>query len=373
MTTGQPQLARRQQSTGAALNLASSVWLPWLGGLSLLLLLGVVELVLLGRTSAPLNVPRGLLDAQELVTNSAAESARRGLNEGVDDIEQLAISLEQPPSRTPSVESLARVKDLHGRYLALSLVDAASRTVVVHVGEPTAVGALGARLPTEIGMHDAVAVDDVPFPVIAQFAPVSSEGAARQLLVGQYDPRFLRFPLGVAESGSAWVVNAKGQVIYSLGGFQPFEQLPRMALRQAAASAAKGEFGSKVTGGSIDRREIVAWAPLAGDGPAGHLGWGVVTARTVETIALPENDFRRQGRLAGMILVLVTLVVFGWLLVVVFRPLRRVQGEAERVAIGDLRQPVFAARYDEIGLIARALERIRLSLIRRRSDDRPSD
>jgi HAMP domain-containing protein len=50
----------------------------------------------------------------------------------------------------------------------------------------------------------------------------------------------------------------------------------------------------------------------------------------------------------------------------VLRPLALLEDEAERVAYGDLSRSVPVVHFDEVGRIARALERLRLQLIGRR-------
>jgi len=81
---------------------------------------------------------------------------------------------------------------------------------------------------------------------------------------------------------------------------------------------------------------------------------------------LPQTDARRHALLAGFALALTALLVFGWIYIIVLRPLLALQGEAERLVFGDLSRSVQIMRYDEIGLIARALERLRVKLIGRR-------
>ena len=68
----------------------------------------------------------------------------------------------------------------------------------------------------------------------------------------------------------------------------------------------------------------------------------------------------------GGILILVALAVFGWIWLRVLRPLALLEDEAERVAYGDLSRAVPVIHFDEVGRIARALERLRLQLIGRR-------
>ncbi len=94
-----------------------------------------------------------------------------------------------------------------------------------------------------------------------------------------------------------------------------------------------------------------------------------MSARDVQSISLPQTDFRRNAVLLASILGLLTVLIFGWIHVMVLRPLGSLQAEAERIAYGDLRAPVEIRRYDEIGLVARSLERIRILLIRRRMQD----
>ena len=222
-------------------------------------------------------------------------------------------------------------------------------------------------------------VGGTPVPIIQQFAPLPEETFAtgeeppapeeetrRRAVVGHYDPYFFRFSLRAAEPGEVWLVDREGRVIGSREAFTAFQQLPRRPSREAAARAVNGESGVQVEPGSLGLQEVVSYAPVAGDGPAGDLGWGVVVARSVGSISLPETDARRQGLLFAGLLALFVVVVFGWLYIIVLNPLFRLQREAERLANGDLSHHVEIVRYDEIGLVARALERIRVALIRRR-------
>lgn len=75
--------------------------------------------------------------------------------------------------------------------------------------------------------------------------------------------------------------------------------------------------------------------------------------------------------MAGVVLGVLALLIFGWLYIVVVWPVSRLQREAERLAYGDLSQNVEVIRYDEIGLIGRALERLRILLIRNRMQRGP--
>jgi hypothetical protein len=80
MTLGKlVQLARRTNLLqGRVYRLASSVRLPWIIGLVLFLLLALAAALFIGRTGDEVQVPQAILDNQESVTQSAAQSVRRG-------------------------------------------------------------------------------------------------------------------------------------------------------------------------------------------------------------------------------------------------------------------------------------------------------
>lgn len=365
--------ARRTPNHGAvpprSYRLASSVRLPWLAGAALFGLLALGTALLVGRVDNGLNVPDAVREAQERVTTNAAQSARRSVNEGVDDLRQAATALQALPPEANPEPLVSSVMEAHARFVGVHLLEAAGRDVVTGSGTPVRIDALGSGTLVGSGALDAVQARGAEVPVIYLYASVQRAGRPAEVLVGEYDAGFLRFPLDVAQPGSAWMVNKQSRVIAALDGFQAFQTLGRQVLRDAADNGSSGASGSRVTDVSLDRSEVLAWAPVAGNGPAGALGWSVVTARSVDTIALPQVDFRRQAILVGLLVALLTLLVFGWLWIVVYRPLARLQREAERIAFGDLSQAVEIVRYDEIGLTARALERVRVILIRKRVQD----
>ncbi len=359
--------ARRDQTR--TYRLANSVRLPWLVGLVLFLFLALAAALLVGRTDGEIQVPQAVLDNQELVTQSAAQSARRSLNEGVDDLAAFSATLGAlDPGQVGSLAGpLGGAAEVHGRYVVLYAIDAQGNvTASAPEGKPTPEALKFVEPFEEPGMGNAAKIEDSPVPVILQYAPLPDEDGRARAIIGQYDPSFFRFALAAAEPGEVWLVNGDGRVVGSRGGFTAFQELPSRPLREAAARAAQGESGTTVVPGSRGRQEIVAFAPVSGTGPAGELGWCVVTARYVDSVSLPETNARRQGLVMAAILALTTVLIFGWLWIFILLPLFRLQGEAERIAYGDLSRNVEIVRYDEIGLIARALERIRVLLIRRR-------
>ncbi|MEX0991294.1 MAG: hypothetical protein WD004_03365 [Actinomycetota bacterium] len=371
--------ARRYQTEEPhTYRLASSIRLTWGLGLASFLIISIAIGFLVGRVSEDeFRVPKALVDYETGIAQNAAQSVRRSVNEGTDDVTELAQVLALGAGRQADrlvdpdsgegarVGSVLRtVGEIHGRYLSLYLLSPDGQ-VVASTGERPRPELLRPKPPFEAPGTIQVDRDPGGAPVILQFAPMPLEDGGSATIVAQYDPEFLAFALEGATPGDGWVVDAEGRVI---GSLEPtgFVQLPREPLLEASERAAAGESGGSVTTGGIDHQEIIGYAPVAGAGPAGQLGWSVVTTRSVASLALPQTQVRSQGLLAGLILAFVTVMVFGWLYVVVVIPVLRLQREAERLAFGDLSKPVEIIRYDEIGLIARSLERLRVLLIRKR-------
>lgn len=350
--------------------LANSIRLPWGIGLAVFLLLAVGAGVLSGRSSQDrFEVPAIILDYQQGIANDAAQSVRRGVNEGVDDLTEIALVLQagRGIDAASLQDALASVGELHGRYTSISVLDGAGE-VVAQVGADPQLAVLDPEPPyRDPGMSDAVPSDDGEGLVIPQFAPLDVAGE-NWTIVGFYDPGFLKFPLEGALPGEAWVVNRDGRIVGGLNTAPPLGTLPRATLREAASDAANGNSGALSAGGSLDNQEVVSFAPIAGIGPSAQLGWGVVTTRSVQTFSLPATDAERQGMLLAIVIGILALVVFAWIYIVILRPIFQLQKEAERLAFGDLSKTVEVVRYDEIGLVARALERIRILLIRKRVD-----
>jgi HAMP domain-containing protein len=340
----------------------------------LFLLIALAAALLIGRTGNEVDVPQEVLNYQETATQSAAQSVRRSANEGANDLQALSSALTpflstDEAQSTELTEALRAIAQLQNRYLQLYVIDEQGEVLANAAAE----GDEPSYDPLEIvdpfeegGMSYAWQSEEAPVPVILQYAPLPEQDGQSRAVIGWYDPAFFRFPLSAAGPGEVWLVNDQGQVIGARQGFTAFQELPRQPLRDAAAQGAAGESGTIVASDSPDNREIISFAPVAGGGPSGSLGWSVVTTRSVDSVSLPETNARRQGFVIAVVIWLSIIVVFGWLYIQVLRPLFRLQREAERLAYGDLSRGVEVVRYDEIGLIARALERIRVLLVRRR-------
>jgi HAMP domain-containing protein len=365
----QPTLVARPSARAApgTYRLAPSIRVPWAAGLAMFIVLGIVVAIFVGRVPpTESQVPRVVLDYQEALTRSAAEAVRRGMNEGVYDLEELAALLETPGAGR-AARVLTTFRGANARYTGVFLLDA-DRDLVASVGVPYQPRVLPRVLPGESGMFDAVSAGGRP--LIQQYASLATN-RGRWTLVAYYDPRFLRFALELASPGEAFVVDRGGRMVGTLRGSSGHVSLRSSQLRAAARRGSRGRSGAGIAGGSIDRQEIIAFTPVSGAGPAGSLGWSVVTDRSVASLSLPTTLARRQAVLAGIGVVTLALAIFLWLYVTLIRPILRLQREAERVADGQLSKPVEIIRFDEIGLVARAIERIRIFTIRGRVRPRP--
>lgn len=349
--------------------LGASVRLPWFVGLVLLLLIAVAAATVVGRQPAPSGVDPSVLAAQETAAVAAAESVRRSANEAAADLEAVALLLQAAPS-APADPVLQALVTANERWLSVALVDPDSRAAVASAGGTGAVDGLSDRIPAETSLQTT---DSRGVPRVFAAALVVRPAGPATTIVGEVGSALLGSAMADAEPGSAWLVDADGRVIASLGEAGPPSDVPGPGGREAAAAATTGTEGSRVVGGSAQRAQVLSWAPVRGEGLAGTLGWGVVVQRNVSDFAAQTATYRVRGLVFGLGLAVVTLLVFWWLHRAVISPVIQLEGETERIAYGDLSRPVPARRLDEVGRTARALEKIRLALIRgRHHGDRPT-
>lgn len=302
-------------------------------------------------------VLQAVLDAEETAAAGAAQSVRRSLNEGSDDLQQVADALqEEVDDGSVRVDRAATVMRStvanHERYLALGLAQAGTgRFVLTSPGEP---------VPAPLGEvpDDDRAVGLLDDGRLVETVPVA--GGRDLVVAAVYDPAFLVPAFAPAPLGFA-VAHAEGRVVVETGLGLP---AAGEDVADRLAGAADRGATSRVELGALGRAVVSAVAPVAGAGPAGRADLVVVVSRDVGTATAASSPAQRRGLLAAGLVAVVSLAVFGLLHLAVVRPVVRLQRDAERVAYGDLSRPVVTDQYDEIGTTSRAFERLRLALIR---------
>lgn len=348
-----------------ARRLASSLWLPWAAGVLALLTIAGAALAVGGRVQGGVTVPTAVLDSQQQVTVGAAQHVRRAVRASELDLGQLAAGLSLAADTSHFDGQLKDFRKRYGRYQAVYVLDTNRQPVARAGGQPHPERV--PERPTGAGSSDALAVDRLP--VVIQHAPFTYSDGKRAVVVAEFDLASLKHAFDAVLPATAWVVDARSEVLASTSGFTAFQKLGRAELRRAAAADRPAV--SLAGGGSVDAREIVASAPVRDGGRTPGPSWRVVTARSVNTVLLPETQARDQAKLAALAVAAVAVAVFGWLYVMWLRPLRRLVGDAERIADGELRAGVEVRRHDELGQVAGALEQIRLRLVKAASDRTP--
>lgn len=341
-------------SAPAGQRLASSVRLPLLVGLVSLLLLAVALGGLAGQDRSKAGVPRAVLDADVALAVGAAGSVRRALNEGSDDLQQVVEAVEGRPLTERLLPVLRATGTVHRRYLGVGLVRAAD-------GEPVLV-ATGDRLAAPLGAlpDDRRVVRVLDDGRLVQTVPLQD---GRGLLVAAvYDPAYLVPAL--RPNRGLHVLDDRGRAVAAPGG-RGLNRVPADTDVQDGADRAErapGVLARTVPGGGA---RVVAYAPVLGAGPAARAGLVVVADRVVPSGDGPRAAaFRLGGLFAALLLAGAALAAFGLLQSAVLGPVLGLRKQAERVAYGDLSAPVVVSRADETGTVGRALERLRLALIR---------
>lgn len=334
-------------------SLPGGVVVPWLAGLVSLLVVAAGTLVVLGRTGDSA-VPRDLVLTRASLASATAESVRKGLDEAVDDLAVLADVLDER-DESQWARLMADFVELHDRYPVVYVLDEdRAPSHVAGTGSPRP-----AQVPDPLPQSPGLAapVDAGQTPVLQAWVPLEAADGTRRLLVGRYEARFFGVALSQLAPGTAYLVDADRRVVGATTGFLAFEALPAM-LDDPAQRVLEGPDWV----GDVEGRVVRTASAVRGESPAGRLGLAVVSGVDVRSLALPSYEARRLMVLVSSLAALLSLLSFFWFYLAVVGPVRRVAREAERIAFGDRSSPVHVVRYDEIGLVTRALERCRTLL-----------
>ncbi|MEV6874545.1 hypothetical protein [Amycolatopsis sp. NPDC051128] len=298
-------------------------------------------------------IPESVAAEQQTRTALAARQLQHSLDSGVSDLNAVAAGIRiLKDAETPS-KLLTQLMSTRDRYRGIAYVGP-DGDVRAKVGEDVDVAAIKVADKPALAVGPPQGVS----PRVFVSAPVTGEKAGR--LIAEFKPNALIRPLSLAGPGNTRLLNADRKVIGATIGFTAFEPLTRPDLEQAAKDAAGGP-GHALR--DVDgQRHAVSWAPVTSAQPTRQTGLTVVTDRPEVSMTLAHSDEKRELILLGALIAVLTVVVFGWLYVVIVGPLSALARAAGRLTRGDTDDPVIVRRYDHLGLVARDLERIRRDL-----------
>ncbi len=374
--------ANRVQARGARRQFvrSTSVRVPFAAGLFAFASLAVSVPLFLGGDPTPSEMSNQYVADQVAVTHDAAQAIRRSLNEGVVDLEMLAQSVSLLGGTREDVTAglLVKFAGVYDRFSDVSLVGPNGRSLITGSLPHPGVRLPWAQVQRQAGMVDvsstaAGGVTLLQYAPVRQ-CPVAAPGVliapggcpAVAAVVGYYDPTRLLTPATGDGTGRVWLVDGAGRVLAGPGRASALGLLPGPALREAGQRAAQGESAGVAQVVSRGRTELITFSPIQGLGPSGDLGWSLVAQRSVSALGSPVAGRARTAVALGAALGLVTLGIFLWFWVAIIRPLDHLEHEADRLAHGDLEMSVGIVRGDEIGLVARSLDRMRLDALRMR-------
>lgn len=279
-------------------------------------------------------------------------------------------------------EMLAQAFHLMGSYNQLFLLDDRGELVWAYPAAPQPSWPDLATHPfartaletgaTSVGLVNTTTVDHPP--VVAVAVPLH-DGAGR--IVGAVAGRLhlahgWKVPLIPLPPGSATfvtaVVDEHGTILAMAGGPEPDPGRPELVkvdphAAMLAPLLRAGTPGVRVHGGEGEEEHLVAFAPLR------RLPAGVVVEEREDVALAVPHRLRRILLFLGVV-ALVATSAGAWLHArYVTRPLEGLERAMRRIAAGALDEPVRVSRGDEIGMLARSFEAMRLQL-KRAMDER---
>lgn len=185
-------------------------------------------------------------------------------------------------------------------------------------------------------------------------------------------PDFLRSllnPFKLGETGYAQVVNERGLVMATSTGYQDNAFPVTAHADRFSELIQKGQGGvwtchrcHDPEGEGDRRQDVMAFAPLSA------APWGVAIRQDKDEAFGPRDDLQRKFLISGTVALALALgaaLVAGRTL---SRPLRRLAAACQRIAAGDLEEPVTVSGKDEIGQLGAAFELMRQRLRQSRQE-----
>jgi hypothetical protein len=303
----------------------------------------------------PAGAPDAVVADQRIRVATVADTVRTGIEEGLADLGLLAgryAGQSQKRQRALLADEIRTQK----QYRSLYVVD--QRGVVLASAGSDPLRSPGPP-PTGIGVVQANQRGRTP--LLIGHVPLQSG----RVLIAEYSARFLSRLVGNNHLGDVWLTDSRDHMVGSNRGFRAFAELADLWLQVAAEKARTSKTVAQVH--NAGREPVLRFAaPVGPSGPAAELNWTVVSRLAVSRLALPTYDLQRHAKLVGMLGLTGTVLLYGWMHVLVVRRLRLLAESNDSLATGKRDPTVYPGRQDEIGVIVRKLDQLHLAVVARK-------
>jgi signal transduction histidine kinase/cytochrome b subunit of formate dehydrogenase len=263
-----------------------------------------------------------------------------------------------------SVFSRVYLTDAQGKVLWMEPPLDPSREVNFAAYAPESMLVLASRKPAVSGLATSLAGGG---PIVSIVSPVTDEsGTAVGLIVGDIALDGSRLteivqPAALGTTGYAQIVDSRGNVLASSRPGQVLErsdhegQIASMIQQGRAVSGTCHECHVSA-GQQLRSTDVMAFAPME------SAPWAVLIRQSQDEALAPARTLRQRAIMFG-VPALIVAVLFSWLVArSVLRPIGVLTTAANRIAAGDLSQPVPDLGRDEVGGLARTFEAMRVRL-----------
>jgi signal transduction histidine kinase/CheY-like chemotaxis protein len=200
--------------------------------------------------------------------------------------------------------------------------------------------------------------------VIMATPSLTETGDIAGVLALEFDP-FLTISALISSPGSTEegyyfeVINETGRVLAT--GGPGAKDSPRRAGEESVYSRLIAPLMQENRAGTVkeeDEKRIIAFAPVS----LGERSWGVTVERAEDTALMLPGALQRKMLLFDGIAFIIILIL-AWLSTRrVVKPIRSLTAASQRIARGNLEQPITLKGRDEVGLLARAFDEMRTKL-----------
>ncbi|MBM2824555.1 MAG: hypothetical protein HW402_219 [Dehalococcoidales bacterium] len=221
------------------------------------------------------------------------------------------------------------------------------------------------------GISGLVSLHGTSVPVVLLVSPTKDNGS-KGVLVASIDLELSSIggfvqPIKLGQTGYVEIVDQNGLVVArtepgpKLSPFEKSDHSGRFAALIAAGKPTRGvchtcHESAQEVAQKVERKDVLAFVPLS------EANWGVVIRQSETEALAPANELRRNLLFFGVGLVTVALLFVVVTTRDVGSRIRLLTTSSQRIAEGDLVSTVPVLGKDEVGLLAQALNEMRLKL-----------